>query len=53
MSTLYSVPRGYGSRRPTLIRKTEGAVVAENNVVKDGNADEVAGLTEPGGEHTV
>ena len=42
-----------GSRRPALIRKTEGAVVAENNVVKDGNADEVAGLTEPGGKHTV
>jgi len=41
------------SRRPPLICKTEGTVVGENNMVEDGYADEVDGLTEPGGEDTV
>ncbi len=39
--------------RPPLIRKAVGAIVAENNMVEDGDADEVTGLTESGGEHNI
>lgn len=39
--------------RPPLIRKAEGTILAQNNMVKDGDADEVAGLTEPCREHTI
>ena len=41
------------SRRPALICKAVGAIVAENNMVEDGNADQVPGLTESGGEHNI
>ena len=46
-------PRLRASLRPALIRKAVGTIVAENNMVEDGDADEVAGLTEPGGENTI
>lgn len=39
--------------RPPLIRKAEGTILAQNNMVKNGDADEVAGLTEPCREHTI
>ena len=38
---------------PPLIRKAVGAIVAQNNMVEDGDADEVTGLTESGSEHTI
>jgi len=39
--------------RPPLICKAVGTLVAENKMVEEGDADEVTGLTEPGGEHTI
>ena len=41
------------SRRPALIRKAVGAIVAQNNMVEDDDADQVTGLTESGCEHTI
>jgi hypothetical protein len=41
------------SRRPALIRETVGTLVAQNKMVEDGDADEVTGLTESGGEHPI
>ena len=32
--------------RPPLIRKAVGTIVAQNKMVEDGDADQVAGLTE-------
>ena len=46
-------PRFCASLLPTLIRKAVGAIVAENNMIKDGDADQVTGLTEASGEHTI
>ena len=45
--------RGRASRRPSLICKAVGAIVAQNKMVEDGDADEVTGLTESSGEHTI
>ena len=36
-----------------MISKAVGAIVAENNMVEDGNADQVTGLPESGGEHNI
>ena len=46
-------PRPNVSLRPPLICKTEHAIVAQNKMVENGDADEVTGLTESGGEHTI
>ena len=36
---------------PTLICKAVGAIVAQNKMVEDRDADKVTGLTESGSEH--
>ena len=41
------------SRRPSLIRKAVGAIVAQNKMVEDSDADKVPGLTESVSEHTI
>ena len=43
-------PHFCASRRPALIRKTVDAILTKNKMVEDSDADQVAGLTESGGE---
>ena len=46
-------PHFCASRRPALIRKTVDAILTKNKMVEDSDADQVADLTESGGEHNI